>query len=67
MAQRGFRFKDDILRAAKEAAKQRGFKSVNAFVEQAALNEIERGDSAPKESEERILATITAVSREMQK
>lgn len=67
MATRSFRFKDELMKAAGETAKKRGYKSTNAFVAEATQNEIERGTSAMKESEERVAATIAALSREMRK
>jgi hypothetical protein len=64
---RSFRFNEELMKAAKETAKRRGYKSTNAFVAEATHNEIERGNSAIEESKNGVAATIVSLSREMRK
>ena len=64
---RTVRFTEDLTKAITETAKARGYNSVNSFLVEAAQNEIERGGSAMKESEERMAAKMTTVFREIRK
>jgi hypothetical protein len=67
MMKRSFRFQDELMEAIKDTAKKRGYKSTNAFMVEAAQNEIERGNSAMRESEKRVSAVIDTVYREIRK
>ena len=67
MMKRSFRFQDELMEAIKDTAKKRGYKSTNAFIVEAAQNEIERGNSAMKESEKRVGVVIDALCREIRK
>ncbi len=67
MMKRSFRFQDELMEAIKDTAKKRGYKSTNAFMVEAAQNEIERGNSAMRESEKRVAATIDTLTREIRK
>jgi hypothetical protein len=67
MMKRSFRFQDELMEAIKDTANKRGYKSANAFMVEAAQNELERGNSAMRESEERVSAIIDTLCREIRK
>ncbi len=67
MATRSFRFKDELLTEAGKIAKERGFRSLNAFVAEAIANEVHRGGSALEETESRMAATLERIAKELRK
>jgi hypothetical protein len=67
MAHRSFRLQDELLAKAKEVAKERRFRSLNAFVQEAVNNEIHRGGSALEQTESRVAATLDRLAKELRK
>lgn len=55
----------DLLSQVREAARQRGFTSANAFVRAAIANELKTGESALERTEQTIAASLNRAMREL--
>ena len=58
---------DERAKQIGEIASSRGFDSVSAFVRQAISNEVRFGDSAIREAEDRIAATLERLATELRR
>jgi len=57
----------DLTKKIEHAASERGFDSASAFIRQAVSNELQSGDSAIRETEDRIVTTLDRLAKEIRR
>jgi hypothetical protein len=67
MARIDLRISDEIADEIHRAMKERGFESLTAFIRQAISNELHGGESALRETEDRIAATLERLAKEVRR